>query len=810
MDIKEREITPRWRRRLRLGRLLGATAALTLAQSGPALAAGPLITPDAILSLTTFGAIAMALGFGLMAYNERRQRNEEVHELEQNAAALRARLARAERLLHADPGGIFIWSHPAAEPDKRGAGRRLLSSVLAGAQGLDLAAALEQLKVHGEPFGLDLRGDDGLAYRAEGRPVGSGVALWLRSAPEIGSLAKEAPPPAPVLAASEAESVLDSLPFPVWRRDRDLALTWVNRAYAIAAGVSSPGEAVARQAVLDRRELQLAKSALSRRETVFDKRYVIVGGQRRALTLTLTAHAGGVAGAALDVTAQDELEQRLQRHIDAHDDTLDKLKTAVAVFNADQKLAYYNRAYAKLWGLDPSWLDAHPSDGEILEKLRAMRKLPEQRDFPAWKRERLALYRSPPEGMDEFWHLPGDTTIRVMCQPHPLGGLLFLYDDVTNELTLERNYNTLITVQKETLDSLSEGVAVFGADGRLTLSNAAFGRIWNLPPDLLSGPVHFQELASHCRPMVREEEDWARLASSVTGFSTERRREIARIERVDGTELAAAVMPLPDGATMLSFADVTDAVRAEHNLRERNQALEASDRLKTEFVGHVSYQLRTPLASMIGFAEMLQQNFAGPLNAKQTEYLANILEAATQLRSLVNDILDLAVIDAGAMQLDLHETAVKDIVASVMPMVEDRAATAGVAIALEIDPDAGLILADARRIKQIVFNLVTNALNFTPPGGQVTISARAAETGVQIAVTDTGAGIPPEYQPRAFERFESRTQSGKRGAGLGLALVRSFVELHGGWVSLSSQPGKGTRVTCRFPRRPEMRREAGE
>jgi signal transduction histidine kinase len=262
--------------------------------------------------------------------------------------------------------------------------------------------------------------------------------------------------------------------------------------------------------------------------------------------------------------------------------------------------------------------------------------------------------------------------------------------------------------------------------------------------------------------------------------------------------------------SLLSFVDVTDTVRAERRLIERNQALEAADRLKTEFVSHVSYQLRTPLASIIGFSEMLEQNFAGPLNDKQTAYLNSILQGATQLRALINDILDLAIIDAGAMELELTEVPVFETLNGVLPLVGERAEKAGVSLAFEADPSVGIVIGDLRRIKQIAFNLLSNALNFTQTGGTITLSAKPEDSGVAIVVSDTGSGIPAEYQPKAFERFESRGLTGKRGAGLGLALVKSFVELHGGWVALESEPGKGTRVTCHLPRRPAQLRRAAE
>lgn len=805
-------------RRVKKARLAAALlcAIAFPASTIPAVDAIPSIDTQLLLTVIAFGSVALAVAIGLLSLGKLRTNGERTSELARENRRLRDRLGRYEAVFAADPGGIFIWPHGDADPEARGSRRETLAATLGGPDGLKFASMLEALTSAGESFAISVRGDDGQLYSADGRAAGRLTAVWLRAAPQTDTVVVKQPVTDTETRGVRAErdaysAALDALGIPAWRRGADMTLEWVNTAYAAAVGLATPEAVLASQTPLDRREPVLAREALDAGTPATEKRYVVLAGQRRALSIVETPVTNGVVGTAIDVTALEEAEQRLQRHMDAHEETLNKLKTAVAVFGANQQLAFYNRAFARLWGFDETWLDTHPSDGEILEKLRVQRRLPEQRDFQAWKRERLSLYSDASAGLDELWHLPDDMTIRVVCQPHPMGGLIFLYDDVTDQLTLERNYNTLITVQKETLDSLSEGVAVFGPDGKLQLSNAAFARIWTIRQDRLDGRPHFGEVSDLCRSLIGEEEEvWAKISANVTGLSTERRTEAGRFTRADGAVLHYAVVPLPDGATLLSFVDVTDSVRAERRLLERNQALEAADRLKTEFVSHVSYQLRTPLASIIGFAEMLEQNFAGPLNDKQGAYLSSILQGATQLRALINDILDLAIIDAGAMELELTEVQVYDTLQSVLPLVQERAEKAGVSVVYEGDSSIGTIVADIRRIKQIAFNLLSNALNFTQTGGTITLTTKSEDSGVAIAVYDTGSGIPAEYQPKAFERFESRGITGKRGAGLGLALVKSFVELHGGWVALESEHGKGTRVTCHIPRRPAQLRRAAE
>ncbi len=247
---------------------------------------------------------------------------------------------------------------------------------------------------------------------ARGRAVGGMVAVWLVK-------------PTVAAEAADYKAILDALPTPVWLRDKGLAIAWGNHAFLQGAGASDLDELRLSQAALDKNERELAASARSRNSIVETRRFTVMNGQRRALSFTeIPLGDAGVIGTAVDVTDLASAEARLQSHVDAHADTLDKLETAVALFGRDQKLAFHNRAFAWLWGLSESFLDKHPSDGEVLDRLRETRKLPEQRDWQGWKKARLALYEAGRgANAEEQWHLPGGQTIQVITQPHPSGGL---------------------------------------------------------------------------------------------------------------------------------------------------------------------------------------------------------------------------------------------------------------------------------------------------------------------------------------------------------------------------------------------------
>ena len=271
-------------------------------------------------------------------------------------------------------------------------------------------------------------------------------------------------------------------------------------------------------------------------------------------------------------------------------------------------------------------------------------------------------------------------------------------------------------------------------------------------------------------------------------------------------------VPLPDGATLVTFLDVTDTVNVERALRERNEALETADALKVDFVHHVSYELRSPLTNIIGFAQLHgRAEHSARSASKQREYLGYINTSTNALLAIINDILDLATIDAGAMKLNLGPVDIRRTMNAAAEGIRDRLIKDNITLDIRAASDIGSFTADERRVRQVLFNLLANAVGFSPPGATITLSAERRPDAVVFAVTDNGPGIPPEVQDRVFDWFESHSQGSRhRGAGLGLSIVRSFVELHGGTVTLDSAVGQGTTVECSFPleqhAEPERRR----
>ncbi len=636
---------------------------------------------------------------------------------------------------------------------------------------------------------------------------------WLLLAERLSDKAGSDPADGKEDGRPERETPLDAWPLPAWRRDRTGRLVAVNAAYCRAVGAGREN-VLANQIELVEEQLhgtarELAEKAM-RSGVACEKRvFTVLAGERRALRLIeLPLGRSGSFGVAFDVTEIEDLRAEVHQLIRSHAATLDRLTTGVLLFDANRRLAFFNTAFSRLMRLDEDWLATHPTHGEVLDALRERRRIPEQADYQAWKQDQLERHRQP-EGSEELWHLLDETSLRVLTEPHPEGGLLVLFEDVTDRLALERSYNTLIAVQRETLNHLHEAVAVFGPDARVKLFNPAYADIWGLDPAYLESEPHFGDMLDQILALWAEQAATPAQRHKILSLKENLLNQViahiplsGRWHRPDGRVLDYAVVPLPDGRVLTTHVDVTDSFRIEQALRERNEALETADRLKSEFVANMSYELRTPLNTIMGFAELLSHGIAGSLSARQKEYLTHVITAAGELKRLIDDILDLATIEAGVFELVIEPIDVPALLETVRQMVKDSARKAGVRLVIEAASGLERIDGDRRRLVHALYNLVRNGIQFTPEGGAVTLFARPAlASGLEIGVRDTGVGIPEEDRHRVFEKFYRGTGAKKRGggAGLGLALVRSFVELHRGTVTIDSAPGKGTTVTITLP-----------
>jgi signal transduction histidine kinase len=760
----------------------------------------------------TLGILCFAVVNAILLVRSRRQATEADAYFREQIASLSADVDRAQALLLSEPQIVVAWAAASDKPEilgdaaivsASGDPRRVLAFGLwlPTDQALAMERAVDALRADGESFTMPLTTLAGHPVEAEGRAIGGRAVVRLRDARGLRKELNELKVRHNAMQGDIASlrTLIDSLPSPIWTRDADGSLHFVNTAYIKAVEAKNPDDAIARGLeLLDRAEREESARTRASGNAFAGRIPAVAAGARRIFDVLEVPTQRGSAGVAIDATEVESMRAEVFRMGDAHRRTLDQLATGVAIFGADRTLTFYNSAYRSLWDLDPAFLDQSPTDSAVLDRLRAARKLPEEQDFRQWKTNLHEAYRAL-EAKEYLWHLPDRRTLRVVTTPNPEGGVTYLFDDVTERLDLERRFDALIRVQGETLDNLAEAVAVFASDGRLRLHNPAFSRMWKLAPEVLAERPHIEAVIAWVAPLHPEDETLRALRAAITGIG-QRDPINGRLERRDGSVIDLTTVPLPDGATLVTFQDVSDSVNVERALRERNEALEQADQVKVDFLHHVSYELRSPLTNIIGFAHFLGDPYTGPLNTKQSEYLGYITVSTNALLAIINDILDLASIDAGAMTLNLGKVDIRKVMEEASEGVRDRLVKDNIRLDIRTSPGVDTFVADERRVRQVLFNLLSNAVGFSPEGGMVRLTAQREADNIVFTVNDQGPGVPPEMRDRIFDKFESHPLgSDHRGAGLGLSIVRSFVELHGGTVTLDSDVGQGTTVICTFP-----------
>ncbi len=761
-----------------------------------------------IAYVATAGASGLALAASLWAWRFRVRVNRRLAEAEAaERSASEAVMAQWTAVsafdelllpLHAEPaptdGGESVLGSPlllaraasafaprAANPDEGAEEIADPASALLGGLEARLAEPIDRLREAGEPFDAALEG-----WRIAGRAA-AGMA-WLRLSPGT----------AETRDGGSTSRFADASPLPTWVLDRSGRLVWANRAWLAEVRAENLEAAQQAGSSFDRGADAVAAEALRLGQRHEGFRWTSAGGRRRAWRIVAEPLADGrdaVLVFAIDVTEAEETRDTLRRHVEAHDETLNHLADAVAIFGPSRRLAFHNTAFQALFDLDAAWLDERPTHGELLDRLRQRRLLPETIDYAGWKTRELEFYGASAASPDDSWSLPDGRTLRVVRQPHPLGGILLIFSDMTDELKLRSRFNAQIQVQTATLDKLNDAVAVFGSDGRLRLHNDAFERFWSLSSEQLRGAGDFDSIAALCRAVLPDPALWLGLKARVADPDPESRVPIAGEARAtDGRIAAWQTRPLPDGATLVAFSDVTARRELEQALAEREQALRETQELKREFVGNVSYELRTPLTTIVGYSELLEA--LGDLPERSRQHAGAIRVAASHLARSIDDVLDMAEIDAGEMALNLEDLPLAELLAQAADRVRPKVEGRGGSLEVSCPAGIGLVRGDARRLAQAVDHLLDNAARAIGEEGVVRLSADRTPTEVRIRVSDTGRGIPYHLQPNVFDRFVRRERGGP---GVALALVKALVELHGGWAEVESEPGSGSTFILHLP-----------
>ncbi|MEQ1497975.1 MAG: PAS-domain containing protein [Novosphingobium sp.] len=600
--------------------------------------------------------------------------------------------------------------------------------------------------------------------------------------------------------------LIEAAPMPMWFRGPEGELRLVNTAYVTAIGGEN-----ARQVVADGIELienvdglsarQIAVQAAGRQLPIERMVSATIDGARRALRVSdLPLGQEGIAGYAVDVEEMEELARSLKAFGEAERTTLSQLSAGVAQFDRKRQLTFANAPFQRLFKLGPAMMLDPPPFERLLDHAREAGRVPEARDFPAWRRERADWFTAG-SAQEESWMLADGTHLRLVAQPLPDGGLTLIAEDRTEQLQLSAARDTLLRTRTATFDSLFESVAVFAPDGRLQLWNRRFAADWGLDDAFLDQHPRIESLLEQIARRLAKPLRVKVVGDAVRGATLERKQTGGRVVLADGRTLEFAGVPLPDGNGLLTVLDISDSEKAAEALKQRAAALEEADAMKTRFLASMSYEFRTPLTSIGGFAELLQAGLGGDLSQPGREYVSAILQSVERLGEQIESVLDLSQSEAGMLPLAREEFELLPLVKGLADDRAARLAEAGLTLDLRGDKSAGRMTGDRRRLGRALGHLIDNAISATPPGGRVLVEVGGHKGKARVVISDNGAGMDPATLARALEgiKMSADGKGVERRQGLGLPLARQLIEAHGGALELHSEPGQGTAAIVELP-----------
>lgn len=738
------------------------------------------------------------------------------------------KLNTAEETLESFPDGCYLWLYDPIGFIRETHCSRRLAVMMDLSQGTEssfdallehftpdsaeaLATALNEMRSGERPFMLELQNTTRTksflvsGFRTRSAKYKNIIdTLWVQETTDttkkLASLGEKA-------RELEKENTLfkqafDSLPFPVWLRSEELQIAACNPAYAKAVHADSPEQAVLLGSELvyeksPREAKVLAAAARAAGKEKKAREFVVMEGKRRwveASEIPLPAQLyskNKTIGFVRDITQEQELQNSLQNHIASHNGVLEHLKTAIAVFDADMRLQFYNTSFMNLWDLEAEWLDSSPTYSHVLDMLREKRRLPENRDFSAYKTREIKYFTSLVAATEDILHLPSGMTLRRMLTPHPLGGLLITYEDVTGHLTMERSMTVLNETQYTVINHLREAILLFGRDGRLRLANTAYLTLWQISDsDFNKPPLTIVEVIEKQKPFFENENNWEALKEQLLGVITSHTGEIFQILRPDGKVLEFVAAGLPDGGIFVSFLDVTEEEKSSSLAEEKETLLSRfkqttvqAEKLRAVFLEQLGREINPQLSSLTDAVQKLSDNAGQRLSRRQKTCLQTIFDSSSELKILFDDLADLALIETGSAVLELDSVDVRGLLNGIMNTVKEQAKNKNVSLYLSCPDVLPTLIADKKRLKQVLFYLINNAVSAAFKDGTVSLSVYTENKNLVIALEEKSLDV----------KNDSDTINFAAQNGFAASLIRSFIEMHGGTLAVSDK--KGTKKT---------------
>ncbi|MDR1031549.1 MAG: PAS-domain containing protein [Holosporales bacterium] len=476
---------------------------------------------------------------------------------------------------------------------------------------------------------------------------------------------------------------------------------------------------------------------------------------------------------------------------------LELFSSGVAVFDSDMRLVFVNSAYKKITGLGDQEIHQNNTFPKILDLLRRNRKLPEVVDFLAYKDEQIRLFSTLTEFVQDLICLPNGLTLRYIISPNPLGGIITVFEDITDKINTERQYNMLISVQKETLSHLFEGVMVFGSNNRLNIINPAAQRIWPSLQDINVMGMHISEVVENVMGIIDFSDDRDEFKSGLISNLTDRLEKQGNLILKNGNTVRFAYMPLPDGAHLHSYIDITDSHKLEALLFEKNKLLEHVVQAKNDFIARASFEFHEPLSTVIGFTQLLISQHYGQLNDKQYSYVQGISEGSQRLSTLIENMIKLTSRQIERANPNYSIFKIKDLFNNSLERVYQRASEKGIKINAASFPRKSME-ADRELMKQAISTLLLKFIKSAKNGSIIDLKTEIISEDLNVQISCNAVVF--NKVDKVLHRTEQGPDAQMHGYNsVSLLLLNHIIRMHSGSVVMESNGKDNTTIKFSVP-----------
>lgn len=534
-------------------------------------------------------------------------------------------------------------------------------------------------------------------------------------------------------------NVANNIPMALWHRNAQGRIDYCNETYATALDCSTAKIITENLELFSKNDINLHKlseHSLAKQQPSTAREYAVVQGKRRFVEVGIypIAETFSTVGYALDCSETEDLSSKLSFTTSAYHEIFNTISIPIAVFDEHKNLNYYNAAYTKLFDFKESFLEKNITFADILDDLRTRKKIPEHANFKEYKRKRAELFKNIIKPIEEFIDLPNEDTLRVRIAPYPLGGLIFVYENITDKLNLERGVNTLLAVQKETINHLYEALIVIEKNGKIQFLNKSMEQLFNIQNAKTLVGAPFNAWTAIFKNFFLDEKQHANWTEYLSSLFINRHPISERLFLLNELVINWFYSPLPDGSHMLGFLNVSEEWNNERQLKAHSLDLEKKNTLKQNYINQVTHELQKPINNIIGFSNSLAQQLFGTLNEKQLNYCQLIENNTENVKFLIDDVLCLIGLDQYSLTITPQPFILHNMLSALRSMIEPIFQEKGVDFTISNNSTQSKVIGSEKHLKQALFAIIKDLIVYTPEDASININIKNNNEGKYLTI----------------------------------------------------------------------------